>query len=853
MSKKNSNVNSSLNEVKKAREQLWRMGSLEWKLKSHQIEMYNFIHSKQDKIKVINCSRQIGKSVLLGVMATEQCINTPNSIVKLLQPKQNMIRRNFKPIMNMILEDCPKDMYPEFKTQDNTFVFPNGSEIQLAGTDNGNADNIRGGKAHLCLIDEAGFCDDLNELISSILIPTTLQTNGKIILCSTTSTDPNHDFHGQVDDARIKKTLMTLTIFDVLRIGKESNEKEPQITEAKIHDIINGTPGGVDSDAFRTEYLCVDENTLVKTKAGYKEIKNINPGEKVFTHLGRYRTVKEVFKNNLGNRKVYKIRASNNDITVTEGHQLLISIFNKQNLHIKTYWEKVENLKNIENWNNKIYLTSPIENTNNGYEFIEDDLAYLCGWYVAEGHYSLKNQSVIFSLSKSDPLNKISELCKKYFNKPLKTYKTDNSCFQAHLYSKVAKEFFMYFGKGASKKSIPDFIKKAPNSAKKAFLTGLLEGDGYINEGRTGNTLNIVTSSPYLAADCSDLFLSIGISAGFKKSKRPDKCIIQGRLVNQKDLYSVSISGNNYKKFCGLKEDSKTSRSKIYDNYFHSKLLTVEEIEYNKKIVYDIEVDEDHSYCGPQVTYHNCEKITDSDRSVFPEFTKHEQDIVVPWVRPPFCDKYVSMDIGFKDLTAVLFGYYDFINAVLVIEDEFALKGSEMTTERLADSIREKEHELWMNRLVGEQEKPYARVCDNNLIVINDLAMLHQLYFRPTEKQNKDAAMNQLKMMIQNHQLVISPKCVNLIEHLKMATWDKTKKDYIRKNGHHFDFADSLIYMVRNLNTSHNPFPRGFKYEALGSRNSLFINDLIADEMENNSLQRFAERMAPKSSIRRKN
>lgn len=503
MSKKNSNVNSLLNEVKKAREQLWRMGSLEWKLKSHQIEMYNFIHSKQDKIKVINCSRQIGKSVLLGVMATEQCINTPNSIVKLLQPKQNMIRRNFKPIMNMILEDCPKDMYPEFKTQDNTFVFPNGSEIQLAGTDNGNADNIRGGKAHLCLIDEAGFCDDLNELISSILIPTTLQTNGKIILCSTTSTDPNHDFHGQVDDARIKKTLMTLTIFDVLRIGKESNEKEPQITEAKIHDIINGTPGGVDSDAFRTEYLC--------------------------------------------------------------------------------------------------------------------------------------------------------------------------------------------------------------------------------------------------------------------------------------------------------------------------------------------------------------EKITDSDRSVFPEFTKHERDIVVPWVRPPFCDKYVSMDIGFKDLTAVLFGYYDFINAVLVIEDEFALKGSEMTTEKLADSIREKEHELWMNRLVGEQEKPYARVCDNNLIVINDLAMLHQLYFRPTEKQNKDAAMNQLKMMIQNHQLVISPKCVNLIEHLKMATWDKTKKDYIRKNGHHFDFADSLIYMVRNLNTSHNPFPRGFKYEALGSRNSLFINDLIADELENNSVKRFAERMAPKSSIRRKN
>lgn len=501
MAKKNNGP--SLKEIKKAREELWRMGSLEWKLKSHQKEMYKFYHDKTDKIIVINCSRQIGKSVFLGVLATEQCINHPNSIVKLLQPKQNMIRRNFKPIMNMLLEDCPKDMFPEFKTQDNTYVFPNGSEIQLAGTDNGNADNIRGGKAHLCLIDEAGFCNELNDLISSILIPTTLQTNGRIILCSTTSTDPNHEFIQQIKEARIKKTLLVRTIYDVLRIGIDTKEEEPQIDMRKIETIIKGTPGGEESDAFRTEYLC--------------------------------------------------------------------------------------------------------------------------------------------------------------------------------------------------------------------------------------------------------------------------------------------------------------------------------------------------------------EIITDSERSVVPEFSKNQKDIVVEWARPPFCDKYVSMDIGIRDLTVVLFGYYDFQNAVLVVEDELVMNGSEMTTDKLAEGIRDKEYDNWLNKLTGEQEKPYMRVSDNSLTVINDLAVLHGLYFRPTDKQNKAEALNQVRMMLSNNQIVINPRCEVLISHLTLATWDKSKKDFTRSKDHgHFDALDALVYMVRNVNMTHNPYPKGYRYEGMGNHNNIFINEMIEEEMENQSLSKFGKQFQPRTSLRKK-
>ena len=57
------------------------------------------------------------------------------------------------------------------------------------------------------------------------------------------------------------------------------------------------------------------------------------------------------------------------------------------------------------------------------------------------------------------------------------------------------------------------------------------------------------------------------------------------------------------------------------------------------------------------------------------------------YVRPSHYDAYVGMDIGGSDLTAVVFGYYDYLNATLVIEDE-VIKGKEVNTFDLAASIK---------------------------------------------------------------------------------------------------------------------------------------------------------------------
>ena len=448
--------------IKAARKKLWSTGNLEWKLDPTQQEIYNFIKGTKKKTVVVNCSRRLGKSYLLTIIAIEQAIKHPKSIIKFLQPEQKMVRINIRPIMDTIFKDCPPNLKPKFKTMDNIYEFPNGSEIQLAGTDNGNHEKLRGGDAHLCLVDEAAFVkSELEYIVKSILIPTTSLTRGKIVLSSTSPKEPDHDFKGYMEQAMLDGTFIKKTIYDA--VNDEGNER---ITDEIVQEIINEYRGGDKNDHFRREYLC--------------------------------------------------------------------------------------------------------------------------------------------------------------------------------------------------------------------------------------------------------------------------------------------------------------------------------------------------------------EIVADGDNSVVPEFEEVEEDVVGEWPRPAFFDAYESMDIGFRDLTVVLFGFVDFKNSVVVIEDEVVMNGPQMTTGALAARILEKEQTLWIDKVTGEQTKPYMRVSDNNLILINDLQRDFGITFLPTPKDNKEAAINNMRMLLLERRVIIHPRCKTLISHLKNATWDKNRKSFNRSpdNGH-YDAVDALVYFLRNVDLNRNPYPNGFQYQGM--------------------------------------
>lgn len=205
-----------------------------------------------------------------------------------------------------------------------------------------------------------------------------------------------------------------------------------------------------------------------------------------------------------------------------------------------------------------------------------------------------------------------------------------------------------------------------------------------------------------------------------------------------------------------------------------------------------------------------CELILDEDLALIKEW---KDEFVKEPPRDqyyPYYHRYVGMDMGRKDHTALVFGYYDFKRASLVIEDDLTMEGANWTSVSLKDAIRAKERELWGEKdHEGKDFEPFRRVADNNnphLIV--DLQSLHNMHFMETNKESLEAMVNEVRILVAAGRIIVSPKAKMVIGCLKYGIWDKNRKEFSRNKVYgHFDHFAALMYLVRNLAQHSNPIP----------------------------------------------
>lgn len=214
-----------------------------------------------------------------------------------------------------------------------------------------------------------------------------------------------------------------------------------------------------------------------------------------------------------------------------------------------------------------------------------------------------------------------------------------------------------------------------------------------------------------------------------------------------------------------------------------------------------------------------CEFVTDSDLAIIPEWNdKYVQDIERDEYFQ-YYHKYVGMDLGVKDMTAILYGHYDFKRAALIIEHEDEMSGSSMNTNLLVGKIRAKEKEIWdsdnSTRDYNGNPVPFRRISDNNWpIMMLDFSAIHNLTFIETNKDSLEAMINEVRLMVQAGQILINPRCKLLIGCMKYGVWDQKKKAFARSKIYgHFDHLAALIYLVRNLAKGTNPIPKTHGFE----------------------------------------
>jgi hypothetical protein len=72
---------------------------------------------------------------------------------------------------------------------------------------------------------------------------------------------------------------------------------------------------------------------------------------------------------------------------------------------------------------------------------------------------------------------------------------------------------------------------------------------------------------------------------------------------------------------------------------------------------------------------------------------------------------------------------------------------------------------------------------------------------------------NRVRMDLANETILINPRCVNLINQIKYATWDKQRAKFSRSSeGGHWDLIAALIYLCKHIDRRTNPFPAGHGY-----------------------------------------
>ena len=370
------------------------------------------------------------------------------------------------------------------------------------------------------------------------------------------------------------------------------------------------------ADLWTCSFPCFTEDTLVLTKEyGYIPIKDIKKGMSVLTHNNTYQPVIKAMKT--GEKNIFKINAMSFDkIECTENHKFFVRTKHRkptQNKNksiayryfYKPIWKECKDLnKNdylgyainqnsiIPQWkdssNTKVKLSTLMNNEN---------FWWIIGRYIADG-YKLKFKTgnrIILCCGKSKvPLHLIEEnldLCGL-------NYCTDDhrTCFNYHICSNELYDFVSQFGDKAYGKFIPAFVFDMPINLCKAFLDGYWSGDGCFTQNRyKANSVskNLIYGLGQLIAKVYHRPFSI-----YYTKTNPLK-IIEGRTVNQKDWYSISFK----------KENSKQDKAFYEDGYIWFPINEI--INSNTiKSVYDITVEQDHSFTANGAIVHNCTDIS---------------------------------------------------------------------------------------------------------------------------------------------------------------------------------------------------------------------------------------------------
>lgn len=201
--------------------------------------------------------RRCRKSTLLLILHAECCIRNPDVQTAYVAPVEKGLSDYISPIVGVVFNDCPDDLLPKFRTQQNDLLFPNGSRVVFNGCNMRQYRYMRGQKLALATVDEMAEVDDLEGAVDDVLFPAVWDSHGEMVLSGTPPVipSPDHPVMRYVETAKINDSYWHATVYD-------AGYSESEIAEA-MHEV---GIDGKDSSRFKREFLAEfirDESAVI--------------------------------------------------------------------------------------------------------------------------------------------------------------------------------------------------------------------------------------------------------------------------------------------------------------------------------------------------------------------------------------------------------------------------------------------------------------------------------------------------------------------------------------------------------------------------------------------------------------
>lgn len=389
---------------------------------------------------------------------------------------------------------------------------------------------------------------------------------------------------------------------------------------------------------------CLTGDTWVNTETGGKQIKDIEIGDLVLTHEGRYRRVtNKSFRMSENDIYELQVKTRTTKIKITGNHPVLTNLgwIRVDELDRSKHWIAVnKQIETIEEGyiidlsthcqyktkeiNGKLYKsqetkeTKPSKQLKNGIvsyyaspnRFIEfnEEVAWAIGLWFAEGSRSINNKKmangirITVSHKEEEFAKRWIEIFQKYFNLNGNYYLSEvvrnnkkNRWISANINGNIIGEWFSReFGVGCKNKTLPKWLLDSPKSVLKAFLRGVLDGDG--SKYKTTSTEKITLANPELLLGIYNICLKLGLAVSMQMESK------SGKLSKQRFVYSLNIFESN---LLG-KQIHKSNIGIQFGKNLYCPIMNLKHIPDHNENVYDITVEDDHSFSVCGVVVHNC-------------------------------------------------------------------------------------------------------------------------------------------------------------------------------------------------------------------------------------------------------